>query len=357
MNSDRRVPTLRQAQGGPSSTTGVTSVFSVDECWAGAWLGPSALAVDGDGIRLATDADPAPSGHLAGTVLPGFTDAHVHLGLVDGAALLAGGIAAVDDLGWDPAVAQHWRSDRTLPTVRFAGAFLTVPGGYPSGRSWAPPRSVVDVPTPGTAAAAVDAQLAAGASFIKVTLNSEAGPVLDDETLAALVACAHAAGTTVVAHTEGIGQAERAFAAGVDRLAHTPWSERLHDGLLESMAGALEWVSTLDIHGWGKYGADFATAQDNLRRFHGFGGAVLYGTDLGNGALPLGINVRELRALQGAGLGDDELVRSIAGDGTTVLGPRVSFIPGERHASVQAWLARAEVLAAADLSTTTQGAS
>ena len=82
-------------------------MFSVDECWLGRWLGPTALAVDGDGIRLATDADPAPSGHLAGTVLPGFTDAHVHLGLIDGAALLAGGIAAVDDLGWDPDIARQ----------------------------------------------------------------------------------------------------------------------------------------------------------------------------------------------------------------------------------------------------------
>jgi imidazolonepropionase-like amidohydrolase len=175
--------------------------------------------------------------------------------------------------------------------------------------------------------------------------------VLDDDTLAALVAHAHTAGTTVVAHTEGAGQAARAFAAGVDRLAHTPWSERLDDDLLEAMAGTQQWVSTLDIHGWGSYGADFATAQDNLRRFHALGGTVVYGTDLGNGALPVGINVRELRALQDAGLDDDDLVRSIAGGGTTTFGRRISFIAGERPADVPGWLARASVLGASDILT------
>ena len=208
---------------------------------------------------------------------------------------------------------------------------------------------MLEVRSPDAAAAAVDTQLAAGASFIKLTLNSDAGPVLDDATLAAVVAHAHAAGTTVTAHTQGVGQAERAFAAGVDRLAHAPWSERLGDDLLTAMAGTQQWVSTLDIHGWGNYGADFATAQDNLRRFHALGGTVLYGTDLGNGALPVGINIRELRALQGAGLDDDDLVRSIAGDGAAGFGQRISFIPGERSADVPAWLARASVLGADDL--------
>jgi len=333
-----------------------TFVFTVDDCWAGRWLGHTALAIDAVGVRRATDVDPAPRAHLAGTVLPGFTDAHVHLGLIDGSALTAGGIAAVDDLGWDPAVAARWARDPALPAVRFAGAFLTAPGGYPTGRAWAPPRSVVPVRSPQSAAAAVDAQLAVGASFIKVTLNSDSGPVLDDTTLAALVAHAHAAGTSVVAHTEGVGQAERAFAAGVDRLAHTPWSQRLPDHLLEAMARTQHWVSTLDIHGWGNYGDAFATAQDNLRRFHRFGGTVVYGTDLGNGALPLGVNLRELRALHGAGLTGDDLVRSIAGPGDTAFGPRVTVIPGPRQPDVPAWLAEATALTAADLPTSIQGA-
>ena len=350
MNTDR-VDTTRRLAHRPGSTAGSAAVFSVDECWAGRWLGPTDLAVDGGNTRFATDADPAPSTHLAGTVLPGFTDAHVHLGLIDGKALLAGGIAAVDDLGWDPDIAHGWTDDPTLPSVSFAGAFLTAPGGYPTGRPWAPSHCVVEVSSHETAVAAIDAQLAAGASFIKLTLNSVAGPVLDDVTLAALVAHAHTAGTTVVAHAEGVSQAERAFAAGVDRLAHTPWSERLDDDLVESMAGTQQWVSTLDIHGWGKYGADFATAQDNLSRFHRFGGTVFYGTDLGNGPLPLGINLRELRALQDAGLDGDAVVRSIAGTRTGGFGPVVSFIAGVRLPDVPTWLTSASVLSAADVFT------
>ncbi|MEO7005472.1 MAG: amidohydrolase [Terrimesophilobacter sp.] len=328
----------------------IDSVFSVDECWAGRWLGSTALVVDGGSIRIATDADPAPSAHLAGTVLPPLTDAHVHLGLIDGAALLAGGIAAVDDLGWNPDIARGWPDNPALPSVRFAGAFLTAPGGYPTDRAWAPSQCVAEVSSPETATAAIDAQLAVGASFIKITLNSDAGPVLDDSTLAALVSHAHTAGTTVVAHAEGIGQAERAFAAGVDRLAHTPWTERLDDDLVKSMAGSQQWISTLDIHGWGKYGADFATAQDNLRRFHRFGGTVVYGTDLGNGPLPLGVNLRELRALQDAGLDSDAVVRSIVGTRTGGFGPAVSFIAGVALPDVPAWLAGASVLSAAAVS-------
>ena len=267
-----------------------------------------------------------PELHLAGTVLPAFADAHVHLGLVDATALVPHGIAAVHDLGWIPDAAAGWAAEAgrsagasRLPDVLFAGAFLTAPGGYPSDRSWAPAGSVVEVATPADAVAAVDRQAAAGASCVKVALNAVAGPVPDDATLAALVARAHERGVPVVAHSEGPGQAERAFAAGVDRLAHAPFSERLPDALLAAMAGAshhdgtsaMTWVSTLDIHGWGAPTPEHDVAVDNVRRFVAAGGTVVYGTDLGNGPLPVGVNARELRALAAAGLGPDALLRAL----------------------------------------------
>jgi imidazolonepropionase-like amidohydrolase len=43
-------------------------------------------------------------------------------------------------------------------------------------------------------------------------------------------------------------------------------------------------------------------ALDNLRRFAGHGGHVVYGTDLGNGAVPPGIDVEEVRLLERGGL-------------------------------------------------------
>lgn len=313
----------------------MTLAFTVDECWHGGWLGHSALVIDEGGFRMATDADPAPAGHLPGTILPGFRDAHVHIGLIDGSALLAGGIVAVDDLGWDPDVARTWPDDATLPEVRFAGRFLTPPGGYPTHDGWAPAASIEPVASPEQAPVAVNRQLDAGASFIKIALNSQDGPVFDDATLNAIVGHAHARGVTVAAHVQGAGQAERAFESGVDRLAHSPWTERLDDRLLTSMARSQTWVSTLDIHGWGRFGEAFAIASDNVLRFHAAGGMIVYGTDLGNGPLPVGINERELLALEQAGLGPDALVAAIA---MPDFGDRASHLPRDRTASTAQWL-------------------
>ncbi len=44
-----------------------------------------------------------------------------------------------------------------------------------------------------------------------------------------------------------------------------------------------------------------------------FGGAVRYGTDLGNGPLPVGLNRRELLALEGSGLTVPAIVESLRG--------------------------------------------
>lgn len=304
---------------------------------------------------------------MSGTVLPGFLDAHVHLALIDPTALAAGGIARVVDLGgWTPAAA---RTDGTpadgtpmgspspLPEVRHAGQFLAAPGGYPSAQSWAPAGSVCEVATAAEAAAAVDKQLAGGASVIKITLNSAAGPVLGTDVLTAIVARARERGAPVVAHAEGVGQAVRAFAAGVDVLAHTPFSERLVDELVDAMAGRMTWISTLDIHGWGDENDDFARASDNLRRFHACGGRVLYGTDLGNGPLPVGLNRREIDALLRIGMSPDEVLGALTaafpGAASAANGDRtVSVVPGERPtdpAGFAEWVCAARALNRAEL--------
>jgi hypothetical protein len=70
----------------------------------------------------------------------------------------------------------------------------------------------------------------------------------------------------------------------------------------------MRWISTLDIHGWGSPGPELGAAVDNLRRFLGYGGSVVYGTDLGNGPLIPGVNPREIGALQRAGLTPDEVL-------------------------------------------------
>jgi hypothetical protein len=310
-------------------------LIAAAEFWSNGWRGPTVFRVADGRLTRDTSARSAPTDadiHLPGTLFAHLTDHHVHLGLVDGPTLLRGGLTNVTDLGWQPDTAAGWleQFDETLPEVRIAGGFLTCTSGYPATSDWAPPGAAIELESPADAASAVAAQAALGASVIKVTLNSVAGPVPSDELLAAIVAATRAHGLLVVAHAEGVGQVERAFHAGVDAFAHTPFSESLDDALLKRMVSAkMSWISTLDMHGWGRRNAAFETAAGNLRRFAAFGGRVRYGTDLGNGPLPLGVNERELLALADAGLTADSLVRSIAGsDEATTFGPRFAWVPG-----------------------------
>lgn len=325
-------------------------------------VGPATFRVDGERLLPApADADPAlPSAGLpfplGGTLFPSLTDHHTHLGLSDPAALFAGGITHAVDLGWIPSVAAAWTADLPdRPAVAIAGALLTAPGGYPAASGWAPEGAAAEVGGPREAKEAVRRQIMMGASRIKVALNSDAGETVDNPTLAAVVEESHAAGLPVVAHVQGPGQTARAVAAGVDQLAHTPFSERLDDALVaESVRRGMTWISTLDIHGWGTPTEHYRIAVDNLRRFAGAGGRVLYGTDLGNGALPVGVNARELAALQEAGLTGAALVRTIAGEPTASLGPRVAWIPTPPPADdreLPTWLATARGVRVPDLLT------
>lgn len=231
-----------------------------------------------------------------------YLDHHVHLGLIDPHALVASGVTTVVDLGWTPAIA-----DIVVPglEVLFAGQFLAAPEGYPSQTVWAPHGSVAYVDGPSGAPDVVAAQLALGASLIKVTLNRDAGPVLDLATLSAIVT---ASPLPVVAHAQGAGMVELAIAAGITALAHTPWTHHLDDAVVEEAVELGQcWISTLDIHGYGAATPDQAVALDNLARFHRAGGRVLYGTDLGNGPLPATLNQRELGLLEQAGLSADSI--------------------------------------------------
>lgn len=241
----------------------------------------------------------------------GFIDHHVHLGLVDASELAGSEITGVVDLGWDPSVVGLADAARGSGLrVDVAGRFLTAPDGYPSDRAWAPQGSVGFVADPSEAETVVAAQRELGASGIKLVLNRDDGPVPDLATLEAVVRAAD--GLPVVAHCQGAGMVELALAAGVGVLAHTPWTHRLDDAVIEECARAGQrWISTLDIHGYGERTPEQARAVDNVGRFHRAGGTVLYGTDLGNGPLPLGLNQRELDLLGEAGLTDDDVTAAL----------------------------------------------
>jgi imidazolonepropionase-like amidohydrolase len=253
-----------------------------------------------------------------GFLMPGVADRHVHMGFSTPAAVLAGGVTAVRDLGWPPKdimpLAERSQAESfDGPLIRAVGPMITARGGYPTRAPWAPAGTGVEVQS-AEEAAEVAGRLARAstAGAVKVALNADAGPVLRDEELVAVCEAAHAAGAVVTVHAQGVGQAERAVGAGVDEFAHCPWSERLPDDLLRAAAARMRVVSTLDIHSFGRETAELRMAQDNLRRFASAGGRVAYGTDLGNGAIPAGIHATEAAHLQEAGLDGEAVLAAMA---------------------------------------------
>lgn len=139
---------------------------------------------------------------LDGTILPGFCDSHVHLGLVDAAELVPHGIARVLDLGWDPEIARHWPSLARSGglAVDITGSILTARGGYPGSSDWAPPAAAREIHTPADAESAIADIRSIGGRVAKIALNSDAGPVWPDDLLEVVVSIAHRSGLPVVAH-------------------------------------------------------------------------------------------------------------------------------------------------------------
>jgi len=259
--------------------------------------------------------------------MPAVADRHVHIRLADPAAVLMGGVAAVRDLAW-PADEIFALADASeLPTfngpvIRAAGPMLTAPGGYPTADQWAPPGTGLEIQGADEAAKAVGTLADRGAAAIKVSLNAEAGPTPSDAELTAIVEAAHGRGLPVTVHPEGKGQVERALGAGADELAHTPWTERLSDDLIEAVARSMRIVSTLDIHSYGQVTAELRVAAENLSRFRASGGTVVYGTDLGNGPIPPGIHVREALLLhEVVGMNPEEILTAMVAGGLRVGGP------------------------------------
>ena len=289
-----------------------------------AWLGPGGFLEDaqivceGGSITYAgaaTGIDADRETVVDGFLMPAVADRHVHIELSDPAAVLAGGVTAVRDLAW-PAERIFTLADASEmpsfdgPLIKAAGPMLTAPGGYPTRDAWAPPGTGRELASAEDATAAVEELARLGAAAIKVSLNAEAGPTPTDGELSAICDAAHAAELPVTAHAQGVGQVERALGAGVDELAHTPWT-RLSDEVIQTAALRLRIVSTLDILSFGRDTPEIRTALDNLRRFHVAGGSIVYGTDLGNGAIPPGIHTREAMLLVEAGLEPEEVLESM----------------------------------------------
>jgi imidazolonepropionase-like amidohydrolase len=257
------------------------------------------------------------------TVMPGFIDAHVHIGFYEPLRVLRGGITTARDLAWpsDRIFELAERSQATAfdgPRLLAAGPMLTAPGGYPTRAAWAPAGTGLSVTTPDDARRAVADIVSSNADVVKVALNPEVGPTLDLETLRAIVDAAHERGLKVTGHVCGLDELHKALDAGLDELAHMLMSrERIPDNTLRRMvAQGMTVVPTLAI----RFGRDRRLAIDNLRTFSEVGGRTVYGTDLGNAGPGPGIDRREIRAMATAGLSPQQIVSSATVESARWLG-------------------------------------
>ena len=291
-------------------------------------ISDAAIAVEGGTIvEIAPAPQIAPSGREIDctglTLVPGFIDAHVHIGFAEPLDVLRGGVTTVRDLGWPlaeirPLVNASAAPDFAGPQIVAAGQMLTAPGGYPTSAGWAPPGTGLEVEGPHAAGKAVEAQVGAGATIIKVALNPPVGPTLSAETLRAIVDAAHDRGLKVTGHVYGSEELNKALDAGMDELAHMLMSpERIHDRAIERMVvQGMTVVPTLSI----RSGFDRRKAIGNLHRFRDAGGKVVYGTDLGNAGPRPGIDRREVKAMAAAGMTATDIVRSATVDAAAWLG-------------------------------------
>lgn len=233
------------------------------------------------------------------TAIPGVIDAHVHLGFFEPHEVLTGGVTTARDLAWpfDRVRSLADESRQRGPDLLYAGPMITASGGYPVGAAWAPDGTGLEAASAEEAAGAVAEVAAAGACIVKVALEPRHGPVMDIRVLEQAVAAAHGRGLKVTAHLSGIEQLEAALRAGVDELAHCPWTEApVPSGMVRQMVDSgMVMVPTMHIE-------PSEVRLENLRRFLQAGGTVVYGTDMGNEGPPPGIDPEELSLMVSAGM-------------------------------------------------------
>jgi imidazolonepropionase-like amidohydrolase len=186
------------------------------------------IAAVGEGVDL-SEVDDVIDGQ-GQTLLPGLIDAHFH---ADGpeaykAALVFGQTTVIDMFGDYSAFATHSKlgalahrpDDEADPLVSM---LVTAPGAHGTEDPRVP---VSTVTTARQCRDAVNSQLDAGASFVKLVYDSGAAwapkpvPTLTREVLTACVEAAHARGVLAIVHVLDLREAREALEAGVDGLAH-----------------------------------------------------------------------------------------------------------------------------------------
>ncbi len=340
------------AQQPPEQRSAAPLVFENIHYFDGSALqGPATVVIEGGLITAVGESVDVPQEAelLDGsgmTLLPGLIDAHVHAFTPEMLTqALMFGVTTVYDMFTAEEFAAQMRAEQEAGGAAYradmlsAGTLATAPGGH--GTQFG---ITIDTLTdPAQAEAWVADRVAAGADYIKVVLETgeEMGfetPTLDERTVSAVIAAAHAQGLQVVTHVQTLAAAEMAVRAGTDGLAHmfsdAPPTAELLDAMV---AGAVFVVPTLSV--FQSVGVDdevdttlatdervapyltpadlqslanpytgfpdlaYANARAGIELLHQAGVRVLAGTDAPNPGTAFGATMhRELELLVGAGL-------------------------------------------------------
>ncbi len=157
------------------------------------------------------------------TLLPGFFDAHTHLGLMYGEQFLRDaldfGVTTELEMGGGAASLSLRKTASDSPDMadlRTAGTVITVPKGHPTQMDGG------SIPTLGPGddpQAFVDARIAEGGDYIKIVYE-HAFPTLTKRQLDDLIAAAHRRNRLALVHVTTQNDARDAIAAGADGLVH-----------------------------------------------------------------------------------------------------------------------------------------
>src|SRR3954451_3281517 len=257
--------------------------------------GPSTVIVDNGRISRIETGFTAPAGAIvvderSRTVLPGMTDAHVHLtdtsgepwyagftkkksvpyaatvGLTHALEMAQGGFTSVRDLGGDTSAVIAVRNAVAEgrfpgPRIKVSGAPLSIIGGHADKATGLPPEiaeafdeghlSPSVCTGPDECQRVVRSLAAAGVDLIKIMAT---GGVLDPGTrgldqhfteaeMKAIVDMAHASGLKVAAHAHGARGIDAAVRAGVDSIEHGTFVD--DQGIKDMKARGTYYVATL----------------------------------------------------------------------------------------------------------------
>ena len=291
------------------------------------------------------------------TLIPGLVDGHVHSFLSTLGDALRFGVTTVLDQSTDPAFAAAMRPARgevargTGADLFSAGMTATAPDGH--GTQYGVP--VETLTGPDEAAEWVRARKAEGSDWIKIIYEDGSAfdmeiPSLDGETVAAVIAAAHAEGLAAVVHVSTLETALEAMAFGADGLVHVWRDEVVSEEDARRFAEAdIFVVPTLSVMVSaddpavaelvretdeamlspiqrqtlaGRFTGGLAeggeVAMENVRRLRAAGVRLVAGTDAPNPGTGAGISMHgELRLLARAGMGSAEALAaatSVAAD-------------------------------------------